>query len=108
MDPEWDLDDHRTLECVQVGSYEIRKGDRVRLLPRRRADVMDLALRGKVATIEAIEIDFDERCHLAVVIDDDPGADLGMARQIGHRFFFAPDEVEPIDSDRPVSGGIEP
>ncbi len=98
MDFETEADNSRRLECIQAGPYEIRIGDRVRLRPRRRADVMDIALQGKVATVEAIERDFDDRCHLAVVVDDDPGADLGYARQVGHRFFFAPDEVEPVDA----------
>jgi Ni2+-binding GTPase involved in maturation of urease and hydrogenase len=72
----------------------------VRLRPRHRADIMDVALAGKTATIEAIERDLENRVHLAVVIDDDPGRDLGMLRQVGHRFFFAPMEVEPlVDSD---------
>jgi hydrogenase maturation protease len=30
------------------------------------------------------------------VVDDDPGRDLGQRRQPGHRFFFAPEEVEPL------------
>jgi hypothetical protein len=34
--------------------------------------------------------------HVAVTIDDDPGKDLGMARMPGHRFFFGPDEIEPL------------
>jgi hydrogenase maturation protease len=34
--------------------------------------------------------------RLAVVVEDDPGRDLGERRQPGHRFFFAPDEVEPL------------
>jgi hypothetical protein len=29
---------------------------------------------------------------------DDPGREFGMLRQPGHRFFFAPDEVEPLES----------
>jgi hypothetical protein len=55
-----------------------------------------MALAGKLATIEAIEEDFDGRIHLALVLEDDPGRDLGMMRQPGHRFFFAPEEVEPV------------
>jgi hydrogenase maturation protease len=31
-----------------------------------------------------------------VVLDDDPGRDIGLMRQPGHRFFFAPSEVEPV------------
>jgi hypothetical protein len=30
------------------------------------------------------------------VIDDDPGRDMGLLRQSGHRFFYSADEVEPI------------
>ena len=29
-------------------------------------------------------------------VDDDPGRDLGALGQPGHRFFFAPEEVEPL------------
>ena len=84
------------ITSVRVFGMELRKGDRVRLWPQRTADIIDLALAGKIATIEAIEQDYDERVHLAVVIDDDPGRDLGELRQPGHRFFFSPDEVEPV------------
>jgi hypothetical protein len=31
-----------------------------------------------------------------VIVDDDPGRDLGLLRQPGHRFFFTPEEVEPL------------
>jgi len=84
------------ITSVRVFGMELRKGYRVRLWPQRTADIIDLALAGKIATIEAIEQDYDERVHLAVVIDDDPGRDLGELRQPGHRFFFSPDEVEPL------------
>jgi hypothetical protein len=33
---------------------------------------------------------------LALVLDDDPGKDLGFMRQPGHRFFYTLDEVEPV------------
>ncbi len=33
---------------------------------------------------------------MCVVLDDDPGRDIGLMRQPGHRFFFAPSEVEPV------------
>jgi hypothetical protein len=58
--------------------------------------VFDLALAGKTAVIEAIEEDYEGNTHLAVVLDDDPGRDLGMLRQPGHRFFFSIEEVEPL------------
>lgn len=71
-----------------------REGDRVRLRPQKKSDIFDIALDGKIAVIESVEQDFEDRVHLAVVVEDDPGRDLGAARQIGHRFFFSPDEVE--------------
>lgn len=93
--------DRRRIECFQIGPVEVRERDRVRLNPRRRADIMDLALAGKHATIEAIEQDFEGRVYLAVTIDDDPGQDLGLLRQPGHRFFFQPEEVEPLAEGGP-------
>jgi hydrogenase maturation protease len=94
---EWNLlEDKTPVESVKVGSVELKAGDAVRLRPRSGGDVMDLALAGKTATIEAIEQDYEGQFHLAVVLDDDPGKDLGLLRQPGHRFFFAPDEVETL------------
>ena len=75
---------------------EFRAGEKVTLRPHRRADIFDIALAGKIGVIEAVEHDFDGRVQLAIVLDDDPGRDLGMMRQPGHRFFFTPEEVEPI------------
>ena len=94
---EWQLlEDKTILNVVRVGDVEFKQGDRVRLKPRARGDVFDLALAGKTAVIEAIEEDYEGHAHLAVVLDDDPGRDLGMLRQPGHRFFFSVDEVEPL------------
>jgi hypothetical protein len=84
------------LERVRVDGVTLKPGDRVRLRPRKGGDILDLALAGKTATIEAIEQDYENRVHLAVLIDDDPGRDLGALRQPGHRFFFSPEEVEPL------------
>jgi hypothetical protein len=83
-------------ESVIIDGAEVRAGSTVRLHPRGRADVFDLVLGGQVATVESIEQDFDDRIQLAVTLDADPGRDLGMARLPGHRFFFSPEEVEPI------------
>src|SRR5579875_430278 len=73
---------------------EFKKGDRVRLRPRKRADIFDTLLEGKIAIIEAVEEDFEGNIHFAVVIEEDPGRDLGEMRQAGHRFFFSTQEVE--------------
>jgi hypothetical protein len=94
---EWQLLEDKThLDVVIINSVELRPGYRVRLKPRGRKDIFDLALTGKTAVIEAIEEDYEGQVHLAVVLDDDPGKDLGMLRQPGHRFFFSVEEVEPL------------
>ncbi|MGI8820606.1 MAG: hypothetical protein ACR2ID_07060 [Chthoniobacterales bacterium] len=84
------------LESAIVDGVELKKGDKVRIWPKKRADIMDMALEGKVATIEALEEDLEKQVHFALVIDDDPGRDMGMLRQSGHRFFYSADEVEPL------------
>ncbi|MEO8700993.1 MAG: hypothetical protein ABI867_13175 [Kofleriaceae bacterium] len=71
-------------------------GTRVRLRPNRRADAFDVILAGKLATVSKLERDLEGRVYCAVTIDDDPGADLGESGMPGHRFFFAPDELEVI------------
>jgi len=86
----------RRLEVVEVNGAQLRAGDRVKIRPKSRADIMDIALEGKIATIEAIEEDAEKRVHLALVLDDDPGKDLGLMRQPGHRFFYTLDEVEAV------------
>ncbi len=57
---------------------------------------MDLALKDKIAVVEAIEHDFEDRIHVAVTLLDDPGKDLGAAGFPGHRFYFSPEEIEPL------------
>jgi hypothetical protein len=97
MNSNWDpLAEKAAPDSVKVFGVELRKGSRVRLWPQKTADIMDMALQGKVAVIEAIEQDFDDQVHLAVVIEDDPGREFGMLRQPVHRFFFSPEEVEPV------------
>ena len=93
---DWNpLEEARAPESVRVMGVDVRIGHRVRLRPRKTADIMDLALAGKIAVIEAIEQDFEDHIQLAVVLDDDPGREFGLMRLPGHRFFFYADEVEP-------------
>jgi hypothetical protein len=86
------------VNTVTVGGVDLREGDRVRVRPKSRADVMDLAVAGKIAIIESIEQDAESKMHLALVLEDDPGKDLGFLRQPGHRFFYTADEVELLES----------
>jgi len=101
MDPWNPFEERPPVESVRVFGIEVRRGDRVRLWPTKKADILDMAMNGKVAIVEAIEQDFEDRVQLAVVLEDDPGRDMGMLRQAGHRFFFSPDEVEPLGMEVP-------
>jgi hydrogenase maturation protease len=108
---EWNLLEAKTpLETLRIGGAEVKAGDRVRLRPGKRADIFDMALSGKTAVVESIEQDYEGKFHICVVADDDPGRDIGMMRQPGHRFFFFPEEVEPFGPDDPaaVSGSSAP
>jgi hypothetical protein len=91
------LEDRLPLEYIEVAGVRIGPGSRVRLLPRKGGDILDLALAGQIAIVDGLEEDYEGRPHVAVLVENDPGFDLGMLRQPGHRFFFAPDEIEPIE-----------
>jgi hydrogenase maturation protease len=94
-------------DAIEIGGVEVRRGSRVRLKPRAGSgDVWDIALAGRVGIVEALETTFEDQVHVAVVVEDDPGRALGERRQMGHRFFFAPDEVEPIPGRRVLVAGI--
>jgi len=90
----------KRLNGVAFGELFLQPGDRVRISPKGRADVMDMALAGKTGIIEAVEEDAEGRVQLALVLPDDPGMDLGMMRQPGHRFFYGLDEIEPLGAGR--------
>jgi hypothetical protein len=87
------------LQSLFVEGVELKKGSRVLLWPRSGGDIMDIALAGKVAFVEGIEQDYEDRIHIAVTLEDDPGRDLGGDRILGHRFFFSPEEVVPLDPE---------
>lgn len=94
---EWQLLEDKTIvDHVVIADVEVRAGDRVRLFPRQGGDILDIALQGQIATIESIEQDYEGKSHLGVVLDDDPGRDLGLLRHPGHRFFFDTSEVKPL------------
>ena len=79
-----------------MSGVEVGRGSRVVLRPRDGADIFDRAIAGKVAVVDRVDEDMEGLVQLAVVVEDDPGRDLGEMRQPGHRFFFSPEEVEPL------------
>ena len=87
------------LVALSANGVDLSVGARVRLRPKAGGDIMDIVLAGKIAIIEAIECDFEDRIHVAVTIEDDPGRDLGLGRFPGHRFFFSREELEPVPAE---------
>jgi hypothetical protein len=75
-----------------AGGVTFRRGARVVLKPDPERDVYDRMLHGRSATVERIYLDVDDRVHLGVTIEDDPGRDL--MRDSGRYHFFKPEEVE--------------
>ena len=94
--PGWEGLEGRAPRNVEVNGIHVGRGSLVRLRPRTGGDVFDLALAGTTAIVESIQQDMEGTVSLAVVLEDDPGRDLGVARQPGHRFFFAATEIEPL------------
>lgn len=92
--------DYSPPAVVYLHGKEARVGDRVRLHPGVRADAFDLLLDGKIATIAAIQQDFEDRLYLVVTLDDDPGKEQWDERVLpGHRFFFFLEEVELVEGE---------
>jgi hydrogenase maturation protease len=88
---------------VGVDGMQVGRGSRVVLRPRPGGDVFDRAVDGRIAIVEQLHEDLEGKVHLAVTLEDDPGRDLGEQRQPGHRFFFSPEEVEPLAGPPPPS-----
>jgi hypothetical protein len=83
-------------DAVSICGVRVSNGSRVRLHPSRRADAQDLFFDGKLARVTSVHEDVDGQAHVGVVIDDDPAADLH--EWYGRYLYFAPDEIEPLDS----------
>jgi hypothetical protein len=97
--PMWDPADDASVDpdtdAVTVAGAVIRKGSKVRLRPgARRSDAQDMFLAGKVADVQAVFSDLENKRFLAVTLEDDPNADLQVEH--GRFLYFSPDEVEPM------------
>ena len=78
-------------DTVAIGPVDVGKGTRVTLHPSRRADAQDLFVAGRSATVAGVFHDVDDAVHVAVVLDDDPAADLHQWQ--GRYLYFHPDEI---------------
>jgi hydrogenase maturation protease len=83
-------------EAVTIAGVRVTAGSRVILRPSTTADVLMRAVDGRRAIVDAVVQDLDDDVKLTVTLEDDPARGLGKGRGLGHRFFFAPDELEPL------------
>jgi hypothetical protein len=84
-------------DSIRIAGASVAKGSRVRLHPGRagrRTDAQDLFVEGMDAVVEGVFLDVDGDNHVAVLLEDDPSADLQRAQ--GRFLYFHPDEVEPL------------
>jgi hypothetical protein len=86
-------------EVVLVAGAPVRTGSAVRLRPSRRADAHDMFLAGRTARVAAVQRDYDGAVHVAVVVDDDPAADLHD--WYGRYLYFGPEELEVLPEPAP-------
>lgn len=79
---------------AEIDGRTFRLGDQMVLRLADRIDTYDRMLDGRTATLERIYIDYDDKVHLGVTIDDDPGQEL--MRETGRFHFFYAGEVELV------------
>ena len=80
-----------------VNGVRVSNGSIVRVHPSRRADAQDLFFADQLARVTAVFSDVDGDVHVALVLIDDPAADLHES--YGRYFYFAPDELEPLPGE---------
>jgi hypothetical protein len=102
-DPAADAAVRPESDTVVIDGVPVGNGSLVRVHPTRRADAQDLFFAGRVARVTAVLSDVDGAVHVALVLVDDPAADLHD--WYGRYWYFAPDELEPLPG---TAGGQPP
>jgi hypothetical protein len=93
-DPAADESVRPEADSVLIDGVPVSKGSLVRIHPSRRADAQDLFFADQDARVTAVVSDVDGQVHVAVVLADDPAADLHD--WYGRYLYFAPEELEPL------------
>ena len=93
-DPGQDSSFDPFTDALRIGGVNVASGTRVRLKPSRRADAHDLFYADQLATVKGVFNDVDGDQHVAVVLDDDPAAD--MLEWQGRFLYFHPEEIEVL------------
>lgn len=95
-DPAADESVRPETDSVLIQGVRVSKGSLVRVHPSRRADAQDLFFADQVGRVTAVLSDVDGETHVALVLVDDPAADLHD--WYGRYLYFSPDELEPLDA----------
>ncbi len=93
-DPAVDASVRPATDGVLVDGVRVARDSLVEVHPSRRADAQDLFFAGRTARVAAVHTDVDGSTHVAVVLLDDPAADLHD--WYGRYLYFAPDELRPV------------
>ncbi len=95
--PEADEAVQPGLDAVTIDGVKVARDSLVRVHPSRRADAQDLFFMDQVARVTAVLSDVDGGTHVALVLLDDPAADLNDLS--GRYWYFDPDEVTPLSAE---------
>jgi hypothetical protein len=84
-------------DAVVINGVSVARDSLVRVHPSRRADAQDLFFADQVARVTAVLSDVDGGTHVALVLLDDPAADINDLS--GRYWYFDPDEVTPLSPE---------
>lgn len=84
-------------DAVVVDGVSVARDSLVRVHPSRRADAQDLFFADQVARVTAVLSDVDGGTHVALLLLDDPAADINDLA--GRYSYFDPDEIAPLSPD---------
>ncbi len=93
-DPEADASVDPGTDSVVIAGVRVSRDSEVVVRPGRRADAQDMFFAGQRARVTSVHHDVDGETHVAVVLVDDPAADIHD--WYGRYLYFAPDELEPV------------
>jgi hypothetical protein len=91
--------DDRGDPTVEIAGATVGPGSHVRLWPGPHADAQDLFWEGRSAVVTEVRHDVDGHTHVAVLADDDPGADVRAWQ--GRYLYFDPAELEVLEGGAP-------
>ncbi|GAA0896170.1 hypothetical protein [Pseudonocardia zijingensis] len=99
-DPGADASVSPETDAVLVAGVPVARGSLVRLHPRPHGtDAHDRFLDGLLARVQAVLLDVDDARHVAVTLEDDPGAEI---KQWYRRYYyFTPEEIDPVGDGAP-------